>query len=161
MSQASDTVCCQHQAPSAGSANESVAARGKACHLIVLFGCAGILAASFILRPSQEGLSFFGYPWPLHCWLRETFGIRCALCGLSRSFCSLAHGDIAASLAFHRLGLATFIFFCLQIPYRLYALAIQPRTISRRVVRVHLSLAALLCAAMACNWLVYLGGLIV
>jgi hypothetical protein len=130
-------------------------------HLIVLLGCAGVLTASFIFRPSEEGLSLFGYRWPLHCWLHETFGIRCALCGMSRSFCSLAHGDIAASLAFHRLGLVTFMFFCLQIPYRLYALAIQPGTIDRRIVKVFFGLAALLCAAMACNWLVYLEGLIV
>jgi len=161
VSRTNDTICLQDRASSIGSADDNVRANPRAYHLIVLLACAGVLAASFILRPTAEGLSLFGYPWPLHCWLHETTGIRCALCGISRSFCSLAHGDIAAGLAFHRLGLVTFAFFCLQIPYRLYAWAIQPGRIDRRIANAHFGLAALLCAAMAGNWFVYLEGWIV
>lgn len=160
MPRISDTTCRPCQVPSVVPAEENIGTNHTAYHLIVLLGCAAILAASFIFRPGEEGVWLFGYPWPLHCWLHETFGIRCALCGMSRSLCWLAHGDAAASLAFHRLGPVTFLFFCLQIPYRLYALAIQPGTVGRTLVKVHLGLAALLCAAMACNWLIYLEGLI-
>jgi hypothetical protein len=154
----SGTICLPYRAV---SAEETVRAGGKAYHVIVMLGCAAVIAASFILQPGSEGLSAFGLRWPFHCWLHETLGINCALCGMSRSFCGLAHGDLAASLAFHRLGPALFLFFCLQIPYRLYALAVQPRTIDRRLVKAHLGLVVILCAAIACNWLAYLEGLIV
>jgi hypothetical protein len=80
---------------------------------------------------------------------------------MSRSFCSLAHGDLGASFDFHCIGPVLFLFFCLQIPYRLYALAIQPRTVHPGLIKAHFALAVLLCAAMACNWFVYLEGLIV
>ncbi len=129
-------------------------------HLIVLLMCVAVLTASFILSPGEEGLSLFGLRWPFHCWLHETLGIRCALCGMSRSFCSLAHGDLGASFEFHRLGPVFFAFFCLQIPYHLYALAVRPGPICRTVAGAHLGLAALVCAAIACNWLLYLEGLI-
>jgi hypothetical protein len=161
VSRTSDTICWRNQALSAASAEENVGADRKAYHLIVLLACAGTLAASFILRPHEKGLSLFGYRWPFYCWLHESLGIRCALCGMSRSFCSLAHGDLGASLGFHRLGPFLFAFFCLQIPYRMYALAIHPGTIDRTVVKAHVGLGVLLCAAIACNWLLYLEGLIV
>jgi hypothetical protein len=126
----------------------------------MLLACATVLVASFILRPNEEGLSLFGLRWPFHCWLHETVGIRCALCGMSRSFCSLAHGDIEASLGFHRLGPLLFAFFCLQIPYRLYALAARPGSINRVAAKTHAGVAVLLCVAIACHWLAYLEGLI-
>jgi len=133
----------------------------KAWHLILLLACAGVLAASFILRLSGEGLSLFGWRWPFHCWLHETFGVRCALCGMSRSFSSLAHGDIATSFAFHHLGPFLFAVFCLEIPYRLYALGVQPKAVNRRLVKAHVGIIVLLCVAILCDWFVYLEGLIV
>ena len=143
-----------------GSAETGIGADRKAYHLIVLLACAAVLAASFILQPGEEGLSLLGVRWPFGCLLHETLGIRCALCGMSRSFCSLAHGDLGASLGFHRLGPFLFAFFCLEIPYRLYALAVHPGTIDRTVVKTHAGLGILLGAAIACNWLLYLEGLI-
>ncbi|MHC4283885.1 MAG: DUF2752 domain-containing protein [Planctomycetota bacterium] len=54
----------------------------------------------------KEGkLYLFGYKWPHRCPLYEIVGIKCALCGLTRSFCSLAHGNLLASIRFHTLGL--------------------------------------------------------
>ncbi|RPJ32993.1 MAG: DUF2752 domain-containing protein [Planctomycetaceae bacterium] len=156
----SDTIYWPYEARSA-VAGENPHANQREYHLIMLLMCTAVLAASFILQPHDEGLSILGFRWPFHCWLHETLGVQCALCGMSRSFCSLAHGDLGASLGFHRLGLFLFAFFCLQIPYRLYALAVQPGAIDRRVVKAHCGLAALLCAAIACNWFLYLEGLIV
>jgi hypothetical protein len=157
----SDTIYWREGLPSPASADANSRAGEKAWHLILLLACAGVLAASFILRPREGGLSLFGWPWPFYCRLHETFGVRCALCGMSRSFCSLAHGDIGASFGFHRLGPLLFAVFCLEIPYRLHALAIQPRPMSRRLVKGHAGIIVLLCAAIVCNWFVYLEGLIV
>jgi len=156
-----DTVCWREPLPSPASADADSRAGEKAYHLILLLACAWVLAASFILHPNEGGLSFFGWHWPFYCWLHETSGIRCALCGMSRSFCSLAHGDIGASFAFHRLGPFLFAVFCLEIPYRLYALAIQPRVINRRLVKGHVGIIILLCAMILCDWFLYLEGLIV
>jgi len=130
------------------------------CHLIVSALCAGVLAASILLRTDREGLSLFGCAWPFHCRLYDVFGIRCALCGMSRSFSSLAHGDVEASFGFHPLGPVVFVLFCLEVPYRVYGLLTDPARIDARVARVHVGLVAMVCAAIFFHWLIYLGGLI-
>ncbi len=130
------------------------------CHVILLALCLGVLAASVLLRADGEGLSLFGYAWPFHCWLYETLGVRCALCGMSRSFCSLAHGDVQSSLGFHPLGVAVFAVFCLEVPYRVYGLLALPGRIDARVVKIHFGLVSVICAAIFFHWLFYLGGLI-
>lgn len=161
MSLTNDTVWWQHrEAHAVAPVTEDVGSGLKTYHLIVLLACVAVLAASFILQPSGDGLSLSGLRWPFHCWLHETLDIDCALCGMSRSFCSLAHGDVEASLEFHRLGPFLFGFFCLQIPYRLYALAACPGSINRVVTETHVGVAVVLCVAIACHWLVYLEGLI-
>jgi len=142
--------------PAEGAAQRHAAV----AHAVVLSICAATLAGAFLLRPDEDGLSLLGYRWPFDCWLHETLGIRCGLCGLSRSFCSLVRGDIAAGLHFHRLGPAVFALFCLEIPYRLGALAAGSRGIDARWARLHLGVVALVCAAILVNWMVYLGGLI-
>ena len=131
-----------------------------AFHAIVLVLCAGALAGAFLLRRDGEGLSLFGYPWPMHCRLYETFGIKCALCGMSRSFSSLAHGDLGASLRFHPLGPGVFVLFGLEIAYRIYALAISGGQVAVKLSRTHAGLVIIVCAAVFVNWLFYLGGLI-
>ena len=153
-----DTICLRR---ATASADETGAACAKAYHLIVLLVCTAVLIASVALRPQGQGLSLLGYRWPFYCWLHETLGVNCALCGMSRSFCSLAHGDLEASFGFHPLGPFLFAMFLLQILYRLYAVAILPRAIDRRLAQVHIRLVVLVCAAIMCNWFVYLERLIV
>lgn len=130
-----------------------------AFHIIVLAICLVALSGALILTPGADGLTIFGYRWPLTCRLYETFGIRCALCGMSRSFSSLAHGDWAAGWRFHRIGPALFALFCLEIPYRLYRLATQPRRARDALGRVHAASVVGAALALFINWLVYLGGL--
>jgi len=146
---------------SAGSEDGNAYAGKKVYHLIGLLVCATVLAAAFVLRPHEEGLSLFGYRWPFYCWLHETLGVNCALCGMSRSFCSLAHGNLGASLGFHPLGPFLFAILCIEVTYRLYAVAILPRAIDCRLSRVHTGVVVFLCVAIMCNWLVYLERLIV
>lgn len=157
MTNACDTAIIQDSRPSVslGSGGSDAV-----CHLGVLAFCGTILACSALLTYSEEGLSLAGYRWPLTCWLHETLGIKCALCGLSRSFCALGHGDLHAALHFHRLGPAVFVLFCLEVPYRLGALAIRPKRMSPWLNRLHLGLAALVGVAVLANWTLYLGGLL-
>lgn len=133
---------------------------GAALHIAILAICGTALIAAFVFTPGQDGLSLLGFRWPMRCWLHETFGLRCSLCGMSRSFCSLAHGDLPAAFTFHRLGPALFVLFCLEVPYRLYALAAGLRAIPGPLRRVHTTLAWTACAALVVNWLRYLGGLV-
>jgi len=122
--------------------------------------CVAILAGSLLLQIREGELFLFGYKWPHRCPLYEIVGIKCALCGLTRSFCSLAHGDWQQSLEFHVLGPIIFAFTCFQIPYRIYGVIIHPRAINRRLIRINLSLTVTVSILIFINWLIYLGGLI-
>ena len=96
--------------------------------------------------------------------LYETFGVKCALCGLTRSFCALAHGDFFAGVRFHPLGPAIFAFICLQIPYRIYHISIKHDIRKTKLIRLfgglNSGLAVIVVVAIFINWFVYLGGLI-
>jgi len=65
---------------------------------------------------------FPGYPLPHSCMARTMFGGSCPGCGLTRSFIHLAQGDVAGSLAMHRIGWMIALAVVLQFPYRGYAL---------------------------------------
>ena len=158
--QACHATRMQNIAASAAVFEDSASGQQAVYHAVILAGSLAVLAGSFVLRPHAEGLSLFGYRWPFHCWLHETFGLRCALCGMSRSFCSLAHGDIAAALRFHALGPVAFVLFCLEVPYRAYALFRLPKALPNGLKRIHLGAVGLAAAAIGANWLLYLGGLI-
>lgn len=132
----------------------------KVYHTIILLLCAVILLASLLLQPNDNSIYFFGFKSPIRCLLYRTFGVKCALCGLTRSFCSLAHGDFLASARFHPLGPAIFAFICLQVPYRIYGLLVYPRKIKAGIMKFGLGAGVLLIAAIFVNWFIYLGGLV-
>ena len=127
-------------------------------NLVILIICVAILAGAFVFEVDQLGLWLLGFKWPIHCFLYHTFGIKCALCGLSRSFCALADGDLARSFGFHPLGPGLFLFTVFQVPYRLYAVAIRPRRIKAKARRAHAIFAVVVLVAILVNWLFYLGG---
>jgi len=129
-------------------------------HIIILLLCVAILTASLLFGVNDGELYLFGLKWPLKCLLYDTFGIKCALCGLTRSFCSLAHGNFAQSLRFHPLGPPIFAFICLQVPYRIWAIIIHPKEMNRKLIKVNSTLTVILLIAIFVNWLVYLGGLV-
>ena len=149
MTDACDTITIQGSRPSVSLSTPGSDATG---HVAVLLFCGAILAGSVVLTPGEAGLSLLGYRWPFTCWLYETIGIRCALCGMSRSFVALAHGDLSAALRFHRLGPAVFALFCLQVPYRLYALALRPKPMNAWLSRLHVGLVTLIGVAVFVNW---------
>ncbi len=129
-------------------------------HKIILFVCIAVLVGALLLYVSTSDLYLLGYKWPVNCLLYQTFGIKCALCGLTRSFCSLAHGNFQASVRFHPLGPAIFAFTCLQIPYRIYRIIIKPDGVNKILTKLNVGLAVTLAIAIFVNWFIYLGGLI-
>ena len=133
-------------------------------HKIILFVCIVILAGALILRISGSELYLFGYKWPTRCMLYETFGVKCALCGLTRSFSALAHGDFYEGFKFHPLGPVLFAFVCMQVPYRIYRLFVKTDGAKTKLIRLfsglNLGLAVIVVVAIFINWFIYLGGLI-
>jgi len=53
-----------------------------------------------------------------------------------------------------------FAFICLQVPYRIYALIIYPKSMNKKLKKANSALAATVLMAIFINWLVYLGGLV-
>ena len=127
-------------------------------HAIILFVCIAIIAAARIFRIDVLGLYFFGLEWPMHCLLNSVFGVKCAFCGMTRSFVAVAHGDLTAALRYHFLGPVLFGFIVFQIPYRIWALAISPRQVNIKIRKAHNYFVVIILAAILVNWLTYLGG---
>jgi len=63
------------------------------------------LGAAAWLLPAGDRLALpDGTPLPGMCLVHAALSIDCPLCGMSRSFVALAHGDLAAALGFHPAG---------------------------------------------------------
>ena len=131
----------------------------KVFHFIVLAVCVLAVVVSLLLEHDGQGLRLFGNEWPLGCGLYQTFGIKCALCGLTRSFCSMAGGEFSAAMRLHPAGPAVFIFVCLQILYRIHALW-SGRSGKEKLKRAGVYSALGLAAALLINWFIYLGGFV-
>jgi hypothetical protein len=132
----------------------------KVYHIIILLVCVAILIASLLFHVNEAELYLFGFKWPVHCFLYETFGVKCALCGLTRSVCSFAQGNFLTSLRFHLVGPAIFAFICLQVPYRIWVLVMRPRQPNKKIMKIGMGISVLIIVALLVNWLVYLGGLV-
>lgn len=130
----------------------------RAFHIIILIGCVAILVAAFVFETDELGLRFFGWKWPVHCVLYHTFGIKCAFCGMSRSFVAMAGGELQKAWHYHRLGAILFAFILLQIPYRIWALMIYPKRVARTIRKPLLLSGIVILIAIFTNWLFYLGG---
>lgn len=129
-------------------------------HKIILLACIAVIAGALALQAGSADVYLFGHKLPLQCTLYEMFGIKCALCGATRSLCTLAHGNFLASVKFHHLGPAIFTFICLQIPYRIYRLIVKTKGVNRRLTKLNAGLTVSLATAIFVNWFIYLGGLI-
>ncbi len=102
--------------PSSSSDDEAGTAAG---HLVVLIVCAGIFLSAALLTPSTGNLKIGPVTLPGLCVLRNTTGIPCPGCGLTRSVVSAVHGDWKVSFQYHRMGPAVVGFLVLQLVYRL------------------------------------------
>lgn len=130
-------------------------------HQIVLILCVVAVLGAVLLEPGDGELYLFGVKWPCRCSLYSRFGVKCGLCGLTRSFCAIGAANLPEAVSFHPLGPPIFAYMCLQIAYRIYALAISPRRPNRKMMKCGLALGVLLLVAIFLNWFVYLGGLII
>lgn len=88
---------------------------------IVLLVCLGILAGALLLSPPDPGshsVRLGSFSIPPTCTFKNLTGLPCPGCGLMRSVVSAVHGDMDASLSYHRLGLLTLAYIFLQLLFR-------------------------------------------
>ena len=123
--------------------------------------CTAVVVGSRFIDADQLGIEFFGFRWPLHCALRDTFRVKCALCGITHSFCATARGDMASAFEYHRLGPVLFGFIIFEIVYRMWAIIISPKRVGFIMRKMHMVLIAVIIIAIFVNWVIYLGGRLV
>jgi hypothetical protein len=133
----------------------TIPALDRAWHIQVLVICAMALAAAPLLQvQGPQKVSLRGWAaaeLPPLCGSQVMFGISCPGCGLTRSWVSLAHGDVSRSLMHHRLGWLLMALAMLQIPYRLHALYTGRPLLPDRLAS---GIGFALVAALIINWLV-------
>lgn len=102
--------------------------------ILGLCAAAVVLSAALEVR-APDTVCLGGFPrllLPPTCLLRRLTGHPCPGCGLTRSFVSTAHGNLAAAFGYHPLGPIFFLLAAAQLPYRLWLLRSGPRRASRR-----------------------------
>jgi hypothetical protein len=87
--------------------------------LLALSACVLLLAAVLTIRSgTQVLLPLIDMPLPELCTMRRMTGLSCPGCGLTRSFISLAHGDLRSSWLYNPAGVFWFVAIAFQVPYR-------------------------------------------
>jgi hypothetical protein len=126
-------------------------------HIIIIVMCTIILTGCFLFHVDETGLFLFGYKWPMRCFLKETIGLKCALCGISRSLCLTARGDFRTAASCHPLGPVIFAFILWQLPYRIFVLKGRQNSAVTRLSRTNVIVAIIIASGILVSWFVYLG----
>ena len=127
-------------------------------HIIILCLCLAAVIFSYLINVQDDKVYILGFESPHRCPLYYHSGIKCVLCGMTRSFVSAAHLKFTSAANYHLLGAAVFAFICLQIPYRIYALSIHPKKMNPKLTRTNIIVTVTLVVSIGINWLIYLGG---
>jgi len=96
--------------------------RSQLPHWVVLTICAAICLGALAFsppRPDTPHLTLFSLDLPSTCSFYYLTGWPCPGCGLTRAMVAAAHGDLAASWDFHRLGALTLFYILMQLLFRL------------------------------------------
>jgi hypothetical protein len=126
--------------------------RGR--HWLMLIVACAVVVLSFALQVVPGGRVALAiapeHPLPESCMSWRVLGLRCPGCGLTRSFVFLAHGDVASSLAVHRVGWVLALAVLLQFPYRLAGLIWPERELL--TARFRAIFSAALIVLLIGNW---------
>ncbi len=77
-----------------------------------------LAATMSVHQTSEVRLPGLPFSLPELCYFRATTGLNCPGCGLTRSFISLAHGELALAWHYNPGGVLFFPIVLFQIPYR-------------------------------------------
>lgn len=95
----------------------TTAAAERRLHWMVLLLCLGMIGGAMLLDPARQGgggVTLEGHRLPEVCAFKRVTGLPCPGCGLTRSWVAAVHGDLAASLAFHKLGWLVLLYVAAQ-----------------------------------------------
>lgn len=94
-------------------------------HRVLLCVAAVVLVLSCVLRIEDSDtvvMPWINHPLPNTCTYKRWFGVGCPGCGLTRSFISLAHGDLIAAWNYNPAGILLFSVALAQLPFRMIQL---------------------------------------
>lgn len=100
--------------------------RYKRHRFMLILACVVVASACLFRVPNNDRVELAGLegvPMPSMCMSKSVWGVECPGCGLTRSLLCFFQGDLANSLALHRVGWIIAIAVVLQFPYRIVALA--------------------------------------
>lgn len=112
-------------APAPGLSPEVRRRKQIETHVVYLVLAAAVLVLAMTMtRRGEEQviLPLMSEPLPQLCHMKRFTGFDCPGCGLTRSFISLGHGDLAAAWHFNPAGILLFAITALQVPYRTWQL---------------------------------------
>ena len=129
-------------------------------NLIVFVACLALLVGVLILNPPDpvtHNVTLGHQHLPSVCTLKNLTGLPCPGCGLVRSTAAMVHGDIAGSIAYHRLGWLILIYIFAQLVYRSALLTIPMRRSQLERYGRYLARGLLILAVLFfLNWLLTL-----
>lgn len=131
--------------PERSSARDALYGMAHAMRILGAAGLAVVFAASFILPPSGLGVST--------CAFRNTFGISCPGCGLTRSFAAISHGQPADALRAHPLGAVIYAGMAVYMAKWVAEALLRRRLLARLEDRARLPVLWGLVLAMIGVWL--------
>jgi hypothetical protein len=115
----------------------------------MLFGGLFVLGMSYTLPVFwSRGVS----PIP-PCIFHQVTGQPCPMCGATRSFVALAHGDIARSVYLYPLAPVLFLAMLIGIGYGAWAMATGKKLRLQMSLRTHQVIGLIILLAFALNWL--------
>jgi len=126
----------------------------RATNITLLVACLLLVLLPFVFtyNPGTNDVKISKLSLPALCASRTYFNTDCPGCGLTRSFISLAHGKLDAALRLHRLAPALYLFFLLQVGFRLWSLLGKPSAVLERAGRINHYLGWALIVALLSNW---------
>ncbi len=91
----------------------------------LVIACVVVVASlSFTVRGREQVIvPVLNSALPGTCTFRRMTGFPCPGCGLTRSFISIAHGQLVDAWRFNPAGVAFFAVVVFQIPYRIFQIS--------------------------------------
>lgn len=124
----------------------------KIMHLTFFLMCTVSLIASVFISTdgSVSALNVFGFNLPLRgiCFFRFLTGYKCPVCGMTRCFVFISHGNIAAAWHYSHAGVPLYFFCIYESIYRLSRLIFGRFTFYNVLKAVEIVFLIIICAAV-------------